>query len=112
KKENHADVRVNVGGNNIEGNSAEKIVAGDWVQLNFYADIPTNTQVYVTSVNGNVVVDDFRVHPISASMTSYVYNQWDELTDILGPNNIATKYEYDEAGRLLRIYSEVENVDG
>lgn len=112
KNDNHADVRVNVGGNNIEGNPAEKVVAGDWVQLNFYADIPNNTQVYVTSVNGNVVVDDFRVHPISASMTSYVYNQWDELTDVLGPNNIATKYEYDEAGRLLRIYSEVENVDG
>lgn len=112
KNNNHADVRVNVGGNNVECNPAEKVVAGDWVQLNFYADIPTNTQVYVTSVNGNVVVDDFRVHPISASMTSYVYNQWDELTDILGPNNIATKYEYDEAGRLLRIYSEVENVDG
>lgn len=112
KNGNHADVRINVGGNTIEHNAAEELVAGDWVQLNFYADINSGTSVHVTTANGGVIVDDFRVHPISASMNSYVYNQWDELTDILGPNNLATRYEYDAGGRLLRIYSEVINVNG
>lgn len=112
KNNNHGDVRVNVGGNSVEYHPTEKVLAGDWVQLNFYANIPPNKQVHVTSVGGNIIVDDFRLHPISSSMTSYVYNQWDELTDILGPNNMATKYEYDEAGRLLRIYSEVQNIQG
>ncbi len=112
KKDNYTNVRVIVAGSKIEYNPAEIVMAGDWVQLNFYSDIPSGTNVYVMSINGGVIVDDFRVHPISASMTSYVYNQWDELSHILGPNNMATEYEYDEAGRLLRIYSEVENVDG
>ncbi|WP_431160484.1 hypothetical protein [Flagellimonas beolgyonensis] len=111
KNNNYSNVKVNVGGENISYNPAEIVQAGDWVQLNFYADIPSGTQLYVMSINGGIRVDDFRVHPISSSMTSYVYNQWDELTHILGPNNMATQYEYDEAGRLLRIYNEVENVD-
>lgn len=111
KSDNYDNVRVNVGGNNIIHNPREEVAAGDWVLLNFYADINSGTAVHVTTVNGGVKVDDFRVHPIASSMTSYVYNQWDELTDILGPNNLATKYEYDDGGRLLRIYSEVQNVD-
>ncbi|MBS9464316.1 hypothetical protein KIM67_17970 [Flagellimonas sp. 389] len=111
KNDNHANVRFKVEGQNIDFNPNEKVFAGDWVQLNFYTNIAPNTQVSVTTANGNTVVDDFRLHPIMSSMTSYVYNQWDELTDILGPNNLATKYEYDEAGRLLRIYIEVLNID-
>ncbi|WP_306026712.1 MULTISPECIES: hypothetical protein [unclassified Allomuricauda] len=111
KNANHASVALQVGGNTVNFHPAEKVFAGDWVQLNFYTYIPSDTQVNVTSLGGNVVVDDFRLHPISASMSSYVYNTWDELTHILGPNNMATQYEYDEAGRLLRIYSEVINVD-
>ncbi|WP_123877503.1 hypothetical protein [Flagellimonas maritima] len=111
KNGNHTDVRVNVGGNIIAHNPLEEVQAGNWVLLNFYKEVTSGAQVNVTTNGGNVIVDDFRIHPIEASMTSYVYNQWDELTDILGPNNLATKYEYDEAGRLLRIYSEIENID-
>ncbi|WP_421804882.1 hypothetical protein [Flagellimonas sp.] len=111
KNANHANVALQVGGNTVNFHPAEKVFAGDWVQLNFYTYIPSDTQVHVTSLGGNVIVDDFRLHPIAASMSSYVYNTWDELTHILGPNNMATQYEYDEAGRLLRIYSEVINVD-
>ncbi|MHA7832351.1 MAG: hypothetical protein ACX93O_14750 [Flagellimonas sp.] len=112
KNNNHENVRINVGGSTVEYHPTEKVFAGDWVQLNFYPNVPANKQVYVASVGGDVIVDDFRLHPVASSMNSYVYNEWDELTHILGSNNMATEYEYDEAGRLLRIYSEVENVDG
>lgn len=111
KTDNAGSVQLNVGGNTINFNPAEIIRAGDWTLLNFYADIETDTPVNVASASGTVIVDDFRLHPISSTMNSYVYNEWDELTDILGPNNLATKYEYDAAGRLVRIYSEIQNVD-
>jgi len=112
KTTNNEATRVNVGGNNIKPHPTEKVFAGDWIQLNFYADIQPETQVYVTAVNSGVTVDDFRLHPVASSMKSYVYNERDELTHILGPNNMATQYEYDEAGQLLRIYSEIQDVDG
>jgi len=56
--------------------------------------------------NGYTLQDDFRVHPLDATMTSYVYNQWGELSYILDANNIFTHYEYDEMGRLIETYRE------
>ncbi|MFK7747822.1 MAG: hypothetical protein AB8B65_05505, partial [Kordia sp.] len=50
---------------------------------------------------------DYRIHPISSSMATYVYNQWDELSYILDGNNLGTYYEYDTAGRLIRTSKEV-----
>ncbi|MEC7265412.1 MAG: hypothetical protein VXW38_16850 [Bacteroidota bacterium] len=106
---NHTNVRLKVGTSNVNYAQGETVRAGDWVQLNFYFDVTTSKAVSVTSNSGTVYVDDFRVSPITSSMTSYVYNEWDELTNILGANNLATYFEYDSAGRLLRSYSEVEN---
>ena len=39
-------------------------------------------------------------------MTSYVYNEWGELSDILDANNFFTHYEYDDMGRLKSITRE------
>ncbi|RDY60776.1 hypothetical protein [Flagellimonas nanhaiensis] len=103
----YTNVRVNVGGTNINYDSDEIISAGNWTQLNFYTDIQNTKNVYVTTMGSTVIVDDFRIHPVEVDMTSYVYNQWDELTSILGRTNLATKFEYDEAGRLIRTYTEV-----
>ena len=50
------------------------------------------------------------MHPIYASMSSYVYNQdTDELVAILGANNMASVFCYDKAGRLCTSYAEVED---
>ena len=113
KKGTHQNTRITViGSSQVQHNPAEEVYAGDWVQLNFYSAIAPNTQVYVTSNGGSTIVDDFRLHPISSSMNTYVYNQWDELTHIIGPNNMATQYEYDEAGKLKKVFSEVEDFNG
>lgn len=107
-KYNYSMARLFDGSGIIEF-SGEKVFAGDWVQLNHYLSLSGPTEVYVTSDNGFVYFDDFRVHPVQSSMSSYVYNDWDELTHIISANNMATLYEYDETGRLSRIYSEVAN---
>ncbi|MEQ9404088.1 MAG: RHS repeat domain-containing protein [Cyclobacteriaceae bacterium] len=83
--------------------------AGEWYLLQ--ADINVGTastlKVNTRSQNGNTMYwDDFRVHPINAVMTSYAYNEWGELSDILDANNLFTHYEYDAAGRLKEISRE------
>ncbi|MEM9326841.1 MAG: hypothetical protein AAGA85_14340 [Bacteroidota bacterium] len=50
--------------------------------------------------------DDFRVFPVNATMTSYVYNEHGELSDILDSDNLFTHYEYDEMGRLKSTHRE------
>lgn len=90
----------------------EVIYAGYWIQLNFYPELVNSTsEVYITSSSGSTFVDDFRVHPIASSMTSYVYNEWDELWCIISNNGLASKFEYDVAGRLLKTYTEVVDFD-
>lgn len=92
-------------------NSNEIIEAGDWIQLNFSFEIQETSHMFLGTTSGIVYFDDFRIHPIDSSITSYVYNDWDELSYIIGPNNMATKYEYDSSGRLIKTYKEVAKND-
>ncbi|AUP79685.1 hypothetical protein [Flavivirga eckloniae] len=86
--------------------------AGDWVLLNFYFNINGTQNVEVYADGNTIYVDDFRLHPVSSSVVSYVYNKWDELTHILGGNNLAIEYKYDEVGRLTETLSEVIDFNG
>ncbi len=103
----YENTRVMVGSEVVQYRPEEVVRAGDWVLLNFYKSINGTAQIHVTSSGGSTIVDDFRVHPVAATMSSYVYNQWDELTDILGANNLSTKFDYDSEGRLKKTYTEV-----
>ncbi|MEM9328953.1 MAG: hypothetical protein AAGA85_25030, partial [Bacteroidota bacterium] len=67
----------------------------------------TNLSVWVRGSNSNTVYyDDFRMHPVNGQMTSYVYNSWGELSDVLDANNLFTHYEYDDMGRLRSVFKE------
>lgn len=108
RKEMENNAKIKVGGLNFDFSHNETIAAGDWVLLNGYINIPTaQATIAIISISGNLELDDFRLLPIASTMTSYIYNEWDELSYILGANNMATHYKYDDAGRLCKIYTEV-----
>ena len=67
--------------------------------------------LYATnSLGSNYYFDDFRMHPVYATMNSYVYDQHtNELLYILDANNMGTAYRYNDAGRLKASYAEVED---
>lgn len=86
--------------------------SGDWVLLE--ADIPVteswdSIEIWCEAFGSTTFFDDFRVHPVDATMTSYVYNEWGELSHILDNNNVFTKFEYDDMGRLESTYKETFN---
>lgn len=112
KKATYQNTRINVGGSEIEHNPAEEVFAGDWVQLNYTVELNSNTQVFVSSNGGSTLVDDFRMHPVSSSITSYVYNEWGELSHTIGANNMATRYNYDGMGRLISTDTEAIDING
>jgi RHS Repeat len=83
----------------------------EWGWKLFQADLPVvgsndNLEVWCEPVGQHAYFDDFRFHPLQASMTSYVYNSWGELTHVLDNNNLFTKYQYDAMGRLEATYKE------
>jgi hypothetical protein len=92
-----------------------KSKAKSWYLLNLDIN-PGGAEGISVSVRNNstrgVYFDDFRVHPLNASLTSYVYDQsTGELTYILDGNNLYTKFEYDAMGRLIRTSRELLNFD-
>ena len=81
----------------------------DWYQLNIQIELDDTAPIEIYCENtGSIPVyfDDFRFQPIDATMISYAYNQWGELSHVMDNNNLFTKYEYDEMGRLVAIYQE------
>ena len=110
KLSNQIDLMVN----GAAKQPSEKVYAGGWALFNYYITLNANSNADIYFKNKGysygIYLDDFRMHPVSASINSYVYDQnTDELLYILDSNNIGTLYCYDEAGRLCSTYTEVTN---
>jgi len=126
-----AGISASLDGTNV-GNTPFKTVTrydpsvykiGDWILFYLDFEIPANYvssggtgtndfRVYLTNYNGttDAFFDDFRIAPIPSTLVSYVYDeQTGQLTYILDNNNLATKFEYDWAGRLITTYHETIN---
>lgn len=114
KHGSHQNLKIKVGTSTpyISHNAAEEVRAGEWIQLNYYFQVSGEQTIAVINESGTAYIDDFRLHPVASSMTSYVYNEFDELTHILGANNMATEYKYDEGGRLYQTWTEVADFNG
>jgi hypothetical protein len=92
----------------------QKNKSKNWYLITLVVD-PGGAQTQIKCFNGTVrgvFFDDFRVHPIDGSMTTYVYdNLTNDLTYILDANNLYTHFEYDKMGRLIKSSKELMNFD-
>jgi hypothetical protein len=83
--------------------------SGEWHLISAQVAVNPGDKLEVfchNTTSFTVFFDDFRVHPVNSSMSSYVYNQWGELSAVLDGNNIATWYEYNAMGQLEKVYRE------
>ncbi|MFC6225877.1 hypothetical protein ACFP2F_21710 [Hymenobacter artigasi] len=93
--------------------AAETKKAGSWYRLSLVATLPSSASgQLITFGCANtaatpVYFDDFRVCPVTASMSSRVYDTpTNRLTYSLDNENLYVRYEYDKAGKLKRVYKE------
>lgn len=96
------------------GSTSAPIIDG-WQRIEKNIHIPPEAaQIHVELLNNNgsgidSYFDDIRIHPVDASMKSYVYDPVNlRLVTELDENNYATFYEYDEEGKLIRVKKETE----
>lgn len=100
--------------NNAKLTPQETVIAGCWELKNYYFEYTGGAfNVYVKNNQFiNQYFDDFRVHPIATSITSYIYdNDNDDLLFLLDSNNLASVFKYDNAGRLIKTYIESPSDD-
>lgn len=68
----------------------------------------TGTSVTV-SLSGHDV-DELRLHPVDAQMTTYTYDPVQGMTSSTGPNQLTTTYTYDEFRRLKYVKDHEGNI--
>lgn len=98
--------------NDIKLEPQERIIAGCWELRNYYFEYEGEDSPFHVYVKNHMhkeqFFDDFRVHPISSSVATYIYNDaTDDLLFIHDANNLASSFRYDSAGRLIKTYVEV-----
>lgn len=122
---NHADGKIKYSVNGVVQTSTGNFynggivlsskVAGNWKLVNLdipVGSVPATLVIWCETTAAACNFDDFRVHPVDGPMTSYVYNQWGELSHILDNQNLYTEFQYDEAGRLVRTFKETIHQNG
>jgi YD repeat-containing protein len=110
-KDNAANARIRVWNNSnlLNFSASDQAIAGDWVLKVAYLDIPSGDYFpFLNSADGSTVYyDDLMIRPISSTATGFVYDESDRLTYIVANNGLATKFTYDQGGRLLETHVEV-----
>lgn len=57
-----------------------------------------------------ILLDEVRLHPLNARMTTYSYDLFGNLLSVNDDNNIITYYEYDEFNRLILVRDQDRNI--
>ncbi|SMD44918.1 hypothetical protein SAMN00777080_3555 [Aquiflexum balticum DSM 16537] len=63
------------------------------------------------SISGiNVIIDELRLHPVSAEVETYTYTQLKKIASTTDSRGYVTIYEYDQIGRLKTVKDEDGNI--
>lgn len=68
----------------------------------------THTSGSISTLKTSGQIDELRLYPVDAQMTTYTYDPLVGVSSITDPNNRSLHYEYDDFGRLI----EVTDADG
>lgn len=70
---------------------------GNWQYREEIVTVPGASDRIIGSAN--MLLDEVRLHPLNAQMTTYTYDAAFGKTSVMGPTGLVTYYEYDPLGR-------------
>jgi hypothetical protein len=84
-------------------------VAGDWHQHRYYVTMPASGSLTI-STPAYIYIDEVRLHPTTAQMTSYTHEPLSGMTSQTDANGRTITYEYDGLQRLHLVRDQELNI--
>ena len=83
----------------------QSISGGDWqlFQIPVTLTSGTGSTITVSPGSADLALDELRLFPRGAKMSSFTYHPSGQVLTMNGPNNLIMYYEYDELNRLIRV---------
>jgi RHS repeat-associated protein len=85
--------------------------AGEWTYFEKKLSLNVLQKISLSPPNGTMpLIDEVRIHPVDAHMTTYAFDDAQRLTTITDLNNRSLSYAYDDFGRLSTIKDQDGNL--
>ena len=68
-----------------------------------YTFTPASSSAVLTISGAGILIDELRLYPSDARMTTYTYRSFEDISSETDPSGRTIFYEYDNFGRLIRI---------
>lgn len=101
---------VSVSGAAPTASSETPIDGGGWVMHEMVFVLTNTTTLTISSSATDATIDELRLFPAAAKMTTYSFDPLVGMTHKNDPNNVSSCYRYDKLGRLIAILDHEGNV--
>ncbi|NLR78309.1 hypothetical protein [Chitinophaga eiseniae] len=104
----NSDFKLGVNGTNYDLTVAASVEGWKLVTASFSVS-QDKLQLQLSAGSSSTRVDDIRIFPVQGSMKTFAYDPKNQrLMAEMDDNNLATLYEYDDEGTLIRLKKETE----
>ncbi|NJM25146.1 MAG: hypothetical protein HC859_06235, partial [Bacteroidia bacterium] len=92
---------------NTTWNNSHPTPGSEWVYCEY---IVAGTATVTISGTGTTAIDELRLYPTDAQMTSYSYKDGFGVNSMTDPNGLSAYFDYDDVGRLKLSFDDDRNI--